>query len=454
MNQPFSSQDPRAGYRYASLAEHTGPENSEDLFVILAFSGGGTRAAAFAYGVLEKLRQTTVEVDGQRRRLLDEVDVISSNSGGSFTAAYYGLFRERMFDDAADPDARFVNRFLERDLEKAILSRVLFSPLNWARLASPAFNRSDLTAEVYDDEIYRGRTFSDLLQQGRPYLVINANDTTRGIRFEFTQDQFDLICSDTTGYPVARAVMASSAVHGLFGSLRLRNYDKANCAEPQWIASALGERTGNRGDLDVNRERYRRARFARSYRDKDPGAPADAKFYVHLSDGGTVDNLGMRAPLWSLRSTDPSWSVLRKLNLKKVKRIVVLSVNAASEPRSDMDRRLRGPGPVALIESAVSGAIDTVTLDSIQVTENIIGNRIRNLKKLGWDAVFYPPILIDFEHIRDPDLRECFKNVGTRLTLAPDVTRGVRRISYDLVSQSSGFRRFPGGCERGRAAGA
>ena len=46
--------------------------------------------------------QRDVPVEGGTRSLLDEVDVISSVSGGSFTAAYYALEKERIFD----PEAR------------------------------------------------------------------------------------------------------------------------------------------------------------------------------------------------------------------------------------------------------------------------------------------------------------------------------------------------------------
>lgn len=65
---------------------------------MLAFSGGGTRAEALAYGVLEELRDTEVLIDGKPRRLLDEIDLISSVSGGSFTSAYYGLHGDRIFE--------------------------------------------------------------------------------------------------------------------------------------------------------------------------------------------------------------------------------------------------------------------------------------------------------------------------------------------------------------------
>ena len=63
---------------------------------MLSFSGGGTRAAAFSYGVLEELRRTEITVDGQRRRLIDEVDIITGVSGGSFTALAYALHGERL----------------------------------------------------------------------------------------------------------------------------------------------------------------------------------------------------------------------------------------------------------------------------------------------------------------------------------------------------------------------
>ena len=93
-----------------SIKSRSGKRGSGDIVLTLAFSGGGTRAAALAYGVLEELRDTTVIIDGQPRRLIDEIDTISSVSGGSFTSAYYGLYGERIFED-------FEDEFLNRDVE-------------------------------------------------------------------------------------------------------------------------------------------------------------------------------------------------------------------------------------------------------------------------------------------------------------------------------------------------
>ena len=64
----------------------TGREKSDDALFFISVSGGGTRAAALSYGVLEGLRDTTFVIDGEDRRLLDEIVYIRSVSGGSVTA--------------------------------------------------------------------------------------------------------------------------------------------------------------------------------------------------------------------------------------------------------------------------------------------------------------------------------------------------------------------------------
>ena len=55
INPPIAHADPNTGYRYGTR-EFT----DKDTLVVLAFSGGGTRAAAFSYGVLEQLKDSEV----------------------------------------------------------------------------------------------------------------------------------------------------------------------------------------------------------------------------------------------------------------------------------------------------------------------------------------------------------------------------------------------------------
>ena len=149
INEPITQVDPKAGYRPYLLIPKI-PNNDPHTMFVLSFSGGGTRAAAFSYGVLEELRRTEIQVDGQRRRLIDEVDVITGVSGGSFTALAYALYGDRLFDE-------YEERFLKRDVQGMLVSRAL-NPLYWHKFIGGTAGRSELAAEYYDEILFDGES--------------------------------------------------------------------------------------------------------------------------------------------------------------------------------------------------------------------------------------------------------------------------------------------------------
>ena len=232
-NVPLAKVDHSTGYYF-----HPGgrTNQSDDVLFALAFSGGGTRAAAFAYGVLEELRDTKLPGDGAHS-LLNEVDVISSVSGGSVTAAAYGLYGDRVFD-MLEP------AFLKRNVQSSLVLQTL-NPLHWPALWSSTYGRSELMADFYDRTLFHGATFDALRTNGGPFLVINGTDITTGTRFDFTQHSFDLICSDVSKYPLASAVAASSAVPGALTPITLKNFaGGCGCTAPDWIGAALQRDVG------------------------------------------------------------------------------------------------------------------------------------------------------------------------------------------------------------------
>ncbi|MEY3671202.1 MAG: hypothetical protein RI904_859, partial [Pseudomonadota bacterium] len=177
INKPVSSVDVNAGYRFETM--HAKVEDQENL-VVLAFSGGGTRAAAFSFGVLEFLRNTEiVGPKGKKIRLLDSVGLITGVSGGSFTALSYALYGERLFDE-------YEKRFLKRDVQGEIVSRVL-NPIYWPSLSSNGWGRSELAAQLYDEILFEGATFADLAKRNGPFVIASATDISTGSRFVFNQ---------------------------------------------------------------------------------------------------------------------------------------------------------------------------------------------------------------------------------------------------------------------------
>ena len=145
-NERLKNSDSSAGYRFKNLSK---TDNTDSLQIFLAFSGGGMRATALSFGVLEELARTEIVWEGQSKRMLDEVDYISAVSGGSFTAADFAGHRDRIFTD-------FEKDFLNRNVQSDLAGR-LFSPRNMVRLSSSAFNRSDMAAKYYDEKLFSWR---------------------------------------------------------------------------------------------------------------------------------------------------------------------------------------------------------------------------------------------------------------------------------------------------------
>ena len=143
INPPMDRIDLEKGYRGLSHTRGQDGDKLPENLVVLAFSGGGTRAAAFSYGVLEALREMELqESSGKKVRALDQVNLITGVSGGSFTALSYGLYGEKLFDV-------YEKDFLKRDVQGEIIARAA-DPLNWTRLLSTGWGRSELAAELYD----------------------------------------------------------------------------------------------------------------------------------------------------------------------------------------------------------------------------------------------------------------------------------------------------------------
>ena len=426
VNKPAVSFSNTAGYRYENLA---GGTNGEAVFVILAFSGGGTRAAALSYGVLEQLAKDRIVVDGQRKRVLDEVDVISSVSGGSFTAAYYALFGDRIFRDYED-------KFLNRNIQGALAWHIFLRPDNWVRLALPWYSRSDLAAQYYDRNLFDRNSYSNLLARNhRPYLVVNATDMAMGSRFEFTQPQFDLLGSDLGSLPVARAVAASSAFPGLLTPITVRDYPSGpDYRHPDWLDTAQEDR-------EINLRRYKEAVVMQSYLDKTN------RPFIHLVDGGVSDNLGLRGTLRSLESTDGDWSLRRDIQNRKVKTVVVIAVNARTDPEVEWNRHQAAPGPLKVLTSSGGSPMANYSFETAErIKEDFhhwrqeggLYNKLR-----GTDPIKYPvspfhevefyPIEVSFDGITNTVEHAYFNNIGTSFSLSTNEVQRLRNIGASLL---------------------
>lgn len=425
-NQPLDRHDPASGYRFTNLAS---PDEADDMLVVVTFSGGGTRAAALAYGVLEHLARTEIVRQGKSGRLLDEVDILSSVSGGSFTAAYYALYGERTFSD-------FESRFLKRNVQGE-LTRKQFAPINLARVSSPQFGRIDLVAEYLDDEIFDHATFSDLITRGRrPFVMINASDMSLGTRFEFTQDQFDLLCSDLSSFPLARAVAASSAVPIVFSPLTVRNYG-GKCGYHGPVQDA-GNRRG-----PTARQIYKAAEV-RSYLD------SEARPYLHLLDGGLTDNIGLRGMLDRVASGDGPLDLARAMRLERLRRAVLIVVNAETAPDLSLDRREAVPTITQVFRAVKDIPINRYSFETVELLKTNFEGWARQMRKRnekqradGEESGFdFYLVEVSFDAIKDPAERDFFRGIPTSYTLPAETVDRLRALGPRLIEESTDYQRL------------
>ena len=432
VNKPLAAVDPHAGYRGRNI--HT-PARADDLVLMATFSGGGTRAAAFSYGVLETLRDTLVGPEQNRQRLLDKVDAISAVSGGSFTAAYFGVFGDRIFQD-------FESQFLKKDVQGDLGKAVFFNPYNWARLFSPFFDRSDLAAEYYDREIFNGATFADMGKHGGPLIGLNATDMIHGTRVSFLQDAFDLICSDLSTFSVARACAASSAVPILLTPITLKNY-AGSCGfrmtEPLQAALRHRELPNRRFDLANN---------------ITPFLDAERKPYLHLVDGGVADNLGLRALLERVTALGNAYDTLRVGGLEKTHKIVFIVVNAETEIDTRWDHMGSIPPFGAMVDSYSSIAISRYNVETVALlresfprwaeeirTGRCPKGKIDTSPGSCGDIEFYL-VEVKFDALPDASERSYFKRLPTSFTLPPEEVDKLRQAARRILSNSRDFKRL------------
>lgn len=420
VNDRLDAHDPDSGYRLEHLRD---PGNSGSLLLVLTFSGGGTRAAALAYGVMEELAATQVQWEGRRKRLLDEADIISSVSGGSYTAAYFALYRDGLF-------THFRDDFLTRDVQSG-LTRKILAPANLVRASSLNFGRVDLVSEYLDEHLFHGATFADLAgQRKRPFLIINASDLSLGARFEFTQDQFDLLCSDLSSYKLSRAVAASSAVPVVFSPLTLRNY-----------AGSCGYAPAPRGGLA--QESATTGRQAAALAELDSYLDVRRRPFIHLLDGGLADNTGVRALLDRLLLQQDPQDIARELGSDSLRKVVLIKVSAETPPDLSLDRIEAVPTIVQVIRNVKDIPINRYSFETTALFRAQFENRVRRAALQGKrDAPEFHLVEVSLSGIEDPAERERLMRIPTSLRLSAGEVDDLRAFGARALRSAPAFQRL------------
>lgn len=405
--------------------------NPNDPIILIAFSGGGSRAAAVGLGVLDELAATAYASGGRQVRMIDRIKIVSSVSGGSVVAAWFALAGPSHMND-------LTTKFLSQDNMATLIGEAA-DPVTWGRLAFSRFTRAKALQDLLDQELFDHARFADL-PPGAPLLLMNATDMESEEVFAFTPDRFNDICSDLGQLPLSVGVTASAAFPVALSPMSLKNYSYEGCTPPPatWVTPELAKL----GPRYIALETYKRARYANALRN-GPGAYRN-EHYLHLLDGGLADNQGVHSLADALISPHGGTDLLDGINTGRARRIVVISVNAKSDADAGVGDNPAVPGLLKVINTVVGAPIDSTTALANATLEDLVAS----LKSAGEAAPNTPGkpkfggmrvygIPIDFDQFLDNqrDLQSQVKAIGTSWNLSPEQLQNSLEAGRILLRQ-------------------
>ncbi len=265
-----------------------------------------------------------------------------------------------------------------------------------------------------------------MMQPGRPMIIINTSDLAWGVRFSYIQDYFNLFCSDIREYPVAAAVAASSAVPVVFNPVVVENFSGCPEFHPNPQALAMSKQNNELAEMIQGLE---------SYNDK-----TDRK-YIHFVDGGITDNMGLRAMSDVVAVAGGPREMLSKMERKVPRHIVMLSVNASTEKRSEMDKSPKQPSMLASMNAMTDVQLhryNAATVDSVRAH---LDNWAKQVSTPEQEVKSYF-IEVTFEEVADPQLKLFLNKVPTSFDLTDEEVDALIKSARELVRADPEFQQL------------
>ena len=412
-----------------------GDDTLRTTIVGLAFSGGGTRAAAFSFGVLRGLADIDAPGGGA---MIDQVRFVSGVSGGSVTAAYFGLRGRAALSD-------FESRFLYRDAEESLRTQV-YSVGNMMRALDGGVNDRSGLPKWLEKNLFGAATLKDLQRPGRPVVWINASDIYGKTPFIFEPVTFSAICSDFESYPLSEAVAASAAVPIVFAPVVVQNWaEKCGFKLPDELEGQARSR-----DTSPIVKAY--LNTLAGYRD-----PSKVK-YIKLLDGGLTDNWGLAGFNVQLAAAQQPYRPLTRADAISVETFQFIVVDAGRNVAGDWSRTLEGPNAQELLDAVADTAVDSAVRSSYEVMRlqmKLWEQRLRTWRcsldaaevasvrgsTEGWDC---NRVSIRLERVAFEDLgatrAAALGRVPTRFKLAPDQVKMTVEAGEAVVRKIFGVR--------------
>ena len=239
------------------------------------------------------------------------------------------------------------------------------------------------------------------------------------------QEYFNLLCLDLSSFPLARG-------HGLqrrTGGLR-----------PDRGGELPGVRQGAADWLQAARARQPGDANLRMVIDDDASyADKTGHRYAHFVDGGITDNLGLRAVLETVEVIGGAREFYAQLGVQPPRRIAVIAVNAAANPRQGIDASLLQPTIEQTLNAVTNIQLHRYNTDTLQETQ-------QSLQR--WQKVLSTPdrpvqnyfVRLSFEDVPELPLRRFLNEIPTSLALSGEQVDRLIQAGRELLRNDAQFR--------------
>jgi len=399
-----------------------------DYFLAVTVSGGGSRSAVWCAAVFRELFEQIKLPDG--RSILDEIDYISCVSGGSLASAYYCMNKPPVDTTHTEKYTEFFEKYLA-DMRTNIEQNIFLRPWLWYRVLYRSEELGLLLKEEFDEKFFYSRSFDDLYKRQDlgwcPTLIINGTGMDTGSKFLFTT----LSRSDFDFMPI----FASEIVSGT-------GIGKSNIHfEDEVLGLTFCDDIGlSIGDMDVSRAVVASSAVPLVFgpivlKDQtDPDAQNDT--YLHISDGGVTDSLGLETVLQL---------IIDRFGEKDGKKyrggmVIILDVAPRVNPE-DSENLVRGFSAAETISQTMR--INQARGKTLTYVTTIFLQNDPRFKDIAF--VYISPYMID-----NPEMIEKVKKTATRFKIKPELADNlecaaeiaVGRVKDRIIANFEG-RKFP-----------
>ena len=164
--------------------------------------------------------------------------------------------------------------------------------------------------------------------------------------------------------------------------------------------------------------------------------------YVHFLDGGVADNVGLTPLLGLLDSIFDSEE--KKMNPPK--RIVVIAVNARSNPANDYGKRDTPPNAFQTLVTTIGAAIDSTSFvlnDQLERMEEKAFQKSESVLESDPKSKIFR-VIVSLDSIEDEKCRRRLQNIPTSWSLETEQVENLIKVGRELVFNSEDYKKFVG----------